>query len=35
MSTDQIAVAILFFAAIVVPAVVFVMDDSKWERNKK
>jgi hypothetical protein len=34
MSTDQIAAAILFFIAIVVPAAIFVMDDGKWQRKR-
>jgi hypothetical protein len=35
MSTDQIVAAILFGVVIVIPTLVFTMDDSKWERKKK
>jgi hypothetical protein len=34
MSTEQIVGIILFFIVIVIPTVVFIMDDSMWERKK-
>jgi hypothetical protein len=35
MSTDRIVAAILFCIVIVIPTLVFVMDDAKWDRKKK
>jgi hypothetical protein len=35
VSTEHIVAAILFCIVIVVPALVFVLDDGKWERKKK
>jgi hypothetical protein len=34
MSTEQIVAIILFCIVIVIPTLVFVTDDSKWERKK-
>jgi hypothetical protein len=33
MSTEQIVAIILFCIVIVIPALVFITDDSKWERK--
>ena len=35
MSTEQVVEVILFCIVIVIPTIVFVMDDGKWQRKNK